>query len=73
MATPTAHSATGLITFGFSIYKFFQFQHEAAGTTPHYRLIGVREFAIATIGLGLFALLLATWEHRENIRTPIRR
>jgi putative membrane protein len=61
-------TATGLITFGFSIYKFFQLQHEAAGTSPHPRLIGAREFAIGAIGLGLTALCLATLEHRANIR-----
>jgi inner membrane protein YidH len=61
-------TATGLITFGFSIYKFFQVQHEAAGQAVPHHLFGSREFAILTIGLGLTALLLATIEHRGNMR-----
>jgi putative membrane protein len=61
-------TATGLITFGFSIYKFFQFQHETAGVAVRHRLIGPREFAIGTIALGLVALLLATLEHTASTR-----
>jgi len=61
-------TATGLITFGFSIYKFFQFQHEQGGVVPQHRLVGPREFAIITICLGLTALVLATIEHTANTR-----
>ena len=61
-------TATGLITFGFSIYKFFQFQHEAGGVVPRHRLVGPREFAIVTICLGLAALVLSTIEHTANMR-----
>ena len=61
-------TATGLITFGFSIYKFFQFQHETTGVVTHHRLIGPREFAIGAIALGLVALFLATWEHTVSTR-----
>src|SRR5260221_8485083 len=58
-------SATSLITFGFSIYKFFQL--EAPVTGPRNRLIGPREFAFALVTIGLFSLLLATVEHNQNI------
>lgn len=61
-------TATGLITFGFSIYKFFQIQHEAAGSPLIERLFGPREFAIVAILLGLAALVLATIEHNANMR-----
>lgn len=57
-------TATSLITFGFSIYKFFQLETPAR---PH-RLIGPREFALALVSIGLLSLLLATLENRENIR-----
>jgi putative membrane protein len=60
-------TATGLITFGFSLYKFFQYQH-AAGVKPPHRLLGAREFAILMIATGLIALLLATIDHTINIR-----
>ena len=59
-------TATSLITFGFSIYKFFQL--EAPSTAKQGRLIGPREFAFALVSIGLFSLLLATVEHRQSFR-----
>ncbi len=59
-------TATSLITFGFSIYKFFQI--EAPDTGQQNRLIGPREFAFALVSIGLFSLLLATVEHRLAVR-----
>jgi len=59
-------TATSLITFGFTIYKFFQID------TPNERqrghLIGPREFAFALVSIGLFSLLLATVDNRQSIR-----
>jgi putative membrane protein len=60
-------TATSLITFGFSIYKFFQI--ETPGHEQQRRLIGPREFAFMLVSIGLVSLLLATLEHRQNIRT----
>ena len=59
-------TATGLITFGFSIYKFFELQH--GEHPPPARLLGAREFAILSITMGLAALLLATIEHVAHMR-----
>jgi putative membrane protein len=59
-------TATSLITFGFSIYKFFQMDGQASSHTN--RLIGAREFALALVVIGLAALALATVEYRQNIR-----
>jgi len=59
-------TATSLITFGFSIYKFFQI--EAPGTGQKNRLIGPREFAFALVSIGLLSLLLATVEHHQSVR-----
>jgi len=56
-------TATSLITFGFTIYKFFQFE-VAKGATPHGGIIGPREFALLMIGIGIFSLTLATIQHR---------
>jgi putative membrane protein len=61
-------TATGLITFGFSIYKFFQLQHATGVAETSRRLIGAREFAILAICMGLAALVLATLEHTTHIR-----
>jgi putative membrane protein len=59
-------TATSLITFGFTVYKFFQL--EAPSERQQNRLIGPREFAFALVSIGLFSLLLATLENRGNIR-----
>jgi putative membrane protein len=59
-------TATSLITFGFSIYKFFQIESERSAATST-RLIGPREFAIMMIGIGLTSLLLAAIEHSRDL------
>lgn len=60
-------TATSLITFGFTIYKLFQL--EGLGHPQPGRLIGPRAFAFILVSIGLLSLLLATIEHRQNIRT----
>ena len=60
-------TAVSLITFGFTIYKFFQL--EALAVTLRSRLIGHREFALILEGIGLLSLLLATIEYRWNLRS----
>ena len=60
-------TATSLITFGFTIYKFFQI--EAPDRGRQNRLIGPRQFAFILVSICLFSLILATLEHRQNIRT----
>jgi putative membrane protein len=60
-------TATSLITFGFTIHKFFQI--EAPDRGRQNRLIGPRQFAFILVSIGLFSLILATLEHRQNIRT----
>ena len=58
-------TATSLITFGFSIYKFFQIARPA--DEGRGRLIGARGFAFLLVIIGLLALVLATVENRRNI------
>jgi len=60
-------TATSLITFGFSIYKFFQI--EAPNHERQHRLIGPRDFALILVSIGLLSLILATLEHRQSLRT----
>ncbi len=59
-------TATALITFGFSVYKFFQL--EMQGKALGRVLIGPREFALALIGVGLLSLLLGTIEHGRDLK-----
>jgi putative membrane protein len=58
-------TATSLITFGFTIYKFFQL--EMARHEERKYLVGPRQFAIAMVCIGLISLLLASIEYRQNI------
>jgi putative membrane protein len=59
-------TATSLITFGFSIYKFFQI--EAPNHERRNRIIGPRDFALILVSIGLLSLILATLEYRQNLR-----
>jgi putative membrane protein len=59
-------TATSLITFGFSVYKFFQI--EKGGGEPVNRLLGPREFALLMISVGLVSLLLGTVQHVLSMR-----
>ncbi|HKQ76772.1 MAG TPA: DUF202 domain-containing protein [Blastocatellia bacterium] len=64
-------TAISLISFGFTIYKFFQYLREQGGTEPVNRVIGPREFALLMISIGLVSLLLATlqqWQLRKKIK-----
>jgi putative membrane protein len=63
-------TGTSLITFGFSIHKFFQI--EAAGKDISGPLIGARGFALLLIGIGLMSLLLGTIEHRRDLNAMRR-
>jgi putative membrane protein len=60
-------TATSLISFGFTIYKFFQFELKGEPVRPG-RLIGPREFALVLIAIGLVALLMSTIDHRRNMQ-----
>jgi inner membrane protein YidH len=59
-------TATSLISFGFTIFKFFQFLREDRPALSE-GAIGPRGFALLMIVIGLTALLLATLEHRRHL------
>jgi putative membrane protein len=59
-------TATSLITFGFSIYKFFQIDDRRSGTSKG--LIGPREFALLMVAIGIVSLLAAITQHRRQVR-----
>jgi putative membrane protein len=62
-------TATSLISFGFTIYKFFQYLREDPQfVATHHRVLSPQHFAVAMISLGIGALLLATVEHRRQMR-----
>jgi putative membrane protein len=59
-------TATSLITFGFSVYKFFQFDIKRAGEFTG--LVGPREFGLMMITFGLVSLLAGTVQHVMSLR-----
>ncbi len=63
-------TAISLITFGFTIYKFFQL--ELQGRPPLHQVVGPRQFSILMISIGLFSLMIATVEYRVY-RNGLRR
>jgi putative membrane protein len=60
-------TATSLISFGFTLYKFFQYLHQ--DKPPAQGILGPRGFALIMIGIGLTALVFATIEQRRNMQT----
>lgn len=59
-------TATSLISFGISIYKFLQYRIEQGKREQVDRLIGPRGYGLNMIGIGLFALLISTLQHRRK-------
>lgn len=61
-------TAMSMISFGFTIYKFFQAQSERAQTAATNHVLGPREFALIMIGTALVALVLSAIEHRQAMK-----
>ncbi len=61
-------TATSLISFGFTIYKFFQYLRENQQGAAATGVIGPRGFALIMIAIGLTSLTLATIEHRRGMQ-----
>ena len=59
-------TATSLITFGFSVYKFFEFEMKG-NLTAAPMLMGPRGFGLTLIGIGLMALLFGTLTHARDL------
>jgi putative membrane protein len=65
-------TATSLISFGFTIYKFFQYLREHVGLEPDSRVLDPRRFAMLMISSGLVSLLLATLQ-QLRLRKKLKR
>ena len=59
-------TAVSLISFGFTIYKFFQFELDRRAAAG--RVVGPTEFALGMILTGIVALMLALVEYNQSIR-----
>jgi putative membrane protein len=61
-------TATSLISFGFTIYKFFQYLRDNnAGARPE-RAFGPTRFAMLMVSVGIVSLVFATWNHHRSLR-----
>jgi putative membrane protein len=61
-------TAASLITFGFTLYKFFEFLRETDPSRHQPRVFGARTFGIVMIVVGIATLVLATWHHRQSMK-----
>jgi putative membrane protein len=59
-------TATSLISFGFTIFKFFEGMQEKGMSG---RTAGFRGFSLMMIFIGLFCLIAATIQHRRDLRS----
>lgn len=62
-------TSTALLTFGFGMYKLFEFAPFVLGDKPPRHTISPRYFALVLAFLGLFSLLLAALEHRRSLQS----
>ena len=58
-------TATSLISFGFTMYKFFE---SFGSKESSRRVLGSANFALVMISIGLSCLVLATIQHRRDVR-----
>jgi len=60
-------TSTSLISFGFTIHKFFEYRVQE-GAVPEGRLLGPATFAGIMITTGLAALVLASFDHHRSLK-----
>ena len=58
-------TSLSLITFGFTIYKFFQFLVESGAAEPGWQASGPRHFAVALVSL---ATVMLAWQGAVHYR-----
>ena len=61
-------TSVSLISFGFTIYKFFEYLRESPVVQDEAPVQGPRHFALAMILAGLATLLLAAFQYQGDVR-----
>lgn len=61
-------TATSLITFGFTLYKFFYYTHQERPPTHGEDLFGARTYGLCMMGFGVATLLIATLQLRQQMK-----
>jgi uncharacterized membrane protein YidH (DUF202 family) len=62
-------TALSMISFGFGIYKFFQFVPDGPPGGIHGRPNAARNLGLTLIALGTLGLAAAAWQHRSFLHT----
>src|SRR6187549_954283 len=60
-------TSTSLISFGFTIYKAFQYLRQTQKVEP-IGFLGPRGFALLMISIGVVVLIAATIQHRHDMK-----
>jgi putative membrane protein len=60
-------TSTALISFGFTIYKFFAGLHEQGGIQGHH-LLGSRNFGFIMVAIGVIFLALSSLAHIREMK-----
>jgi len=61
-------TATSLISFGFTIYKFFQYMQENERLAPVHHMFSPRMYGLTMITLGISGLAVATLQHHRDMK-----
>ena len=61
-------TSTSMITFGFALYKFFFYLHQDKPPAHGEQIFGARIYGLCIMGIGVSALVLATWQHRRQLK-----
>lgn len=61
-------TSTSMITFGFALYKFFFYLHQGQPLSRGEQIFGARVYGLCIIGIGVLALVLATVQHRQQLK-----
>jgi putative membrane protein len=64
-------TAVSMISFGFTIYKFFQFEAGQNAKVIQSGLLTPRSFALIIVSIGLISLGVATYQNRKQQRKLI--
>lgn len=62
-------TSISLISFGFTIYKAFQYIRGDDSALRHEHLLEPRGVALVMIGVGVCSLVVAAFEYRRSMRT----
>ncbi len=61
-------TATSMIAFGFTLYKFFFYLQEQEPAKHVEQLLGPRTYGLIMMGIGVFTLAVAAWQHRLQMK-----